>query len=250
MDARKAIALLIWFWASHVVAGDYLVVLVSGETYRCTAKYVIDEDSLVHFTLTTGPEIAVPKDKVAWYETAVANGETPPPGSKPMKRPKAVQPGGGEWKLPKVSLSTPDLKSDLKALFQDGVRANVLRQFGVVTWLVVVLTTVLLYFSSSFLLWSILNLLGEPHPFFKLLGVNALLFLCAGVIFFAAGFSPVDPIDTTLIAAFFNLAISAALLIMILDCEVTAGVMGILIYQIVMGLFGFGLWKTVRFWIG
>jgi len=240
-------------WVAQAWASGYVVVMVSGESYRCVTKYVVDTNGMVRFKLNSGPEIAVPKDKIAWYETAIANGELPPGGSKPIKKHKTGDVHKPKKTFDMIPLSFPDtgsLGSDLKTLIQDGISLDVMTGFGFLTWMVLLLVMVVTHFLASFLLWYIMNLFGEPHFFLKVLGANALLFLLAAVIIFLIAGSPLDPISTLLLAVFLNLFISAVLLVWIFECESSAAVMALMLYQVVVGLFGFGIWKVLSLWIG
>jgi len=250
MEKKSLFVMMLMAWVFHAWASEYVVVLVSGELYRCQSRYVVDPNGMVRFRLTSGPEMAVPKSKVAWYETAQANGEQPPAGSKPVVKAKTKSKHPSKMTLPKLVIPMSQLKSELRSVIDGGFSLGALISMSLMTWLVALFLALVGYLLASSLFWYILNLFGEPNVFWGVVGLNLLLFLSAGLIYFLTSFSPIEPLTTIIVAAFLNLVVSSSIVISIFDCELSAAVMSVLVYQIVFGLFSFGGFKLLSLWIG
>lgn len=221
--------------ASGAVYAKYVVVMVSGDRFVCEKRFEMDKREMIHFKVLNGPEISVTKDKIAWYETAVANGEKPPAWARPLKKNvEYVQ------TTPRSSaLRWGNIGEDLSTLRREGISWSSMASVGFLTYGVLLLALIVMLVLCSLMFWGLLGALGEPMGFWKTAGVVCLLILSSIVLILFSQYTPLAYIHTMVLGILVNFVVWSALVVWLTDCDAPAAILSVIISQGVLVLLGF-----------
>lgn len=214
---------------------DYVMVMASGEVMEARERYTIDDRGMVSFTLKSGPGISVTKSSIDWYETAKRNGEKPPAWAKPIKRKTTTS--------KRTSPVPQSIRKQLTRLRDEGLKWSGLKRLNWVGWLTLLGTAIVTYFIYSLVLFTALNMTGEPNTFGRVMKINLLIMFLSALIQVGVSIMPGSFWHVMIVSLVANFFVISVMVVQFFESDIPSGLLTATIYFSFVVLSIFGGWK-------